>query len=153
MRRKPEQTIVSVIEGEVKVTPLAVVANAASRIRVRAGTRIAVAASGEISSRSSVAAVLMSAWQQQPYRHANKLPFQVERTILAIKREFSSWGAPKIRDKLIRQLPMIKRKRHGEAASVSVDAKSISARFSQASAWAFAKSTSRSGSSASSTMI
>jgi len=45
---------------------------------------------------------------RRPYRHANKLPFQVERTILAIKREYASWGAPKIRDKLIRQLPMIK---------------------------------------------
>jgi len=45
---------------------------------------------------------------RRPYRHANKLPFQVERTILAIKREHSSWGAPKIRDKLIRQLPIIK---------------------------------------------
>jgi len=45
---------------------------------------------------------------RRPYRHANKLPFQVERSILAIKREYTSWGAPKIRDKLIRQLPMIK---------------------------------------------
>ena len=45
---------------------------------------------------------------RRPYRHANKLPFQVERTILGIKREHASWGAPKIRDKLIRQLPMIK---------------------------------------------
>jgi transposase InsO family protein len=45
---------------------------------------------------------------RRPYRHANKLPFQVERTILSIKREHTSWGAPKIRDKLIRQLPMIK---------------------------------------------
>jgi transposase InsO family protein len=45
---------------------------------------------------------------RRPYRHANKLPFQVERTILAIKREHGSWGAPKIRDKLIRQLPIIK---------------------------------------------
>jgi transposase InsO family protein len=45
---------------------------------------------------------------RRPYRHANKLPFQVERTILGIKREHSSWGAPKIRDKLIRQLPMLK---------------------------------------------
>ncbi len=43
-----------------------------------------------------------------PYRQANRLPFQVERTILGIKREHSSWGAPKIRDKLIRQYPMIK---------------------------------------------
>jgi transposase InsO family protein len=45
---------------------------------------------------------------RRPYRHANKLPFQVERTILSIKREHGSWGAPKIRDKLIRQLPMLK---------------------------------------------
>jgi putative transposase len=36
-----------------------------------------------------------------PYRQANKLPFQVERTILGIKKEHPSWGAPKIRDKLI----------------------------------------------------
>ena len=45
---------------------------------------------------------------RRPYRHANKLPFQVERSILAIKREHTSWGAPKIRDKLIRQRPMLK---------------------------------------------
>ena len=45
---------------------------------------------------------------RQSYRHANKLPFQIERTILSIKREYSSWGAPKIRDKLIREYPMIK---------------------------------------------
>jgi hypothetical protein len=31
-----------------------------------------------------------------------------ERTILGIKKEHSSWGAPKIRDKLIREFPMIK---------------------------------------------
>ncbi len=42
-----------------------------------------------------------------PYRQANKLPFQVERAILGIKKEFPSWGAPKIRDKLIREYPMI----------------------------------------------
>jgi putative transposase len=45
---------------------------------------------------------------RRPYRHANKLPFQVERCILGIKREHPSWGAPKIRDKLIREFPMIK---------------------------------------------
>jgi putative transposase len=43
-----------------------------------------------------------------PYRQANRLPFQVERTILRIKKDHPSWGAPKIRDKLIRQFPMIK---------------------------------------------
>ncbi len=45
---------------------------------------------------------------RRPYRHANKLPFQVEQLILNIKKEHMGWGAPKIRDKLIRTLPMIK---------------------------------------------
>lgn len=45
---------------------------------------------------------------RRPYRHANKLPFQVERTIVQIKREHPTWGAPKIREKLIREFPMIK---------------------------------------------
>ena len=44
---------------------------------------------------------------RRPYRHANKLPFQIERTILKIKREYPTWGAPKIREKLIREFPMI----------------------------------------------
>jgi len=42
-----------------------------------------------------------------PYRQANKLPFQVERAILGLKKEYPSWGAPKIRDKLIHDYPMI----------------------------------------------
>jgi putative transposase len=45
---------------------------------------------------------------RRPYRQANRLPFQVERCILGIKREHPSWGAPKIRDKLLRELSMIK---------------------------------------------
>ena len=45
---------------------------------------------------------------RRPYRQSNKLPFQVERTILGIKKEHRSWGAPKIRDKLVRAYPMIK---------------------------------------------
>ena len=44
---------------------------------------------------------------RRPHRHANKLPFQVERAILAIKREYPTWGAPKIREKLIKEYPMI----------------------------------------------
>ena len=44
----------------------------------------------------------------RPHRYANQLPFQIERTILSIKREYPSWGAPKIRDKLCREYPMIK---------------------------------------------
>ncbi len=42
------------------------------------------------------------------YRHPNKLPFQIEKAILRIKREHKSWGAPKIRDKLIKEFPIIK---------------------------------------------
>ena len=45
---------------------------------------------------------------KSPYRHPNKLPFQVEKAILRIKQEYATWGAPKIRDKLIKQYPMIK---------------------------------------------
>ena len=45
---------------------------------------------------------------RSPYRHPNKTPFQVEAAILRIKREHDTWGAPKIRDKLVKQFPMIK---------------------------------------------
>lgn len=45
---------------------------------------------------------------RRPYRQANKLPFQIERCILGIKREHPSWGAPKIRDKLLREFSVIK---------------------------------------------
>ena len=43
-----------------------------------------------------------------PYRQANKLPFQIERTILGIKKKHPTWGARKIRDKLLRQFTMVK---------------------------------------------
>ena len=39
---------------------------------------------------------------------ANKLPFQIENYILQIKDEKPHWGAPKIREKLIRRYPQIK---------------------------------------------
>ena len=45
---------------------------------------------------------------RRPYRHANKLPFQIEKAIVKIKQEHSTWGAPKIRDKLIKIYPMFK---------------------------------------------
>ena len=45
---------------------------------------------------------------RSPYRHPNKLPFQVESAILRIKREHMSWGAPKLREKLIKLYPGIK---------------------------------------------
>ena len=39
---------------------------------------------------------------RRPYRHANRLPFQIERLIVQLKRERPSWGAPKIRETLRR---------------------------------------------------
>lgn len=45
---------------------------------------------------------------RSPYRHPNKLPFQVEKAILRIKQEHTTWGAPKIRDKLIKAFPQIR---------------------------------------------
>jgi len=49
---------------------------------------------------------------RRPYRHANQLPFQIERLIVQVKSEHPSWGAPKIREKIRRlhsdiQLPAI----------------------------------------------
>jgi putative transposase len=39
---------------------------------------------------------------RRPYRHANRLPFQIETLIVQFRREHPSWGAPKIREKLRR---------------------------------------------------
>src|ERR1700761_804993 len=39
---------------------------------------------------------------RRPYRHANRLPFQVEKMIVQLKKEHPSWGAPKIREKIRR---------------------------------------------------
>jgi transposase InsO family protein len=40
---------------------------------------------------------------RRSYRYANQLHFQVENYILNVKREHASWGARKIRERLIRQ--------------------------------------------------
>jgi len=45
---------------------------------------------------------------RRPYRQANKLPPQVENTILRVRKEKPSWGAPKIREILIRKYPQVK---------------------------------------------
>lgn len=45
---------------------------------------------------------------RKPQRYANQLPFQIEKTILQIKQERPFWGAPKIREKLIRQYPDVR---------------------------------------------
>ena len=41
--------------------------------------------------------------KRTPYRYANKLPPQLEILILDLKKEFPDWGAPKIREKIIRR--------------------------------------------------
>ena len=45
---------------------------------------------------------------RSPYRHPNRLPFQLEKAILGIKREHRTWGAPKIRDKLAKEYAGLK---------------------------------------------
>jgi putative transposase len=44
---------------------------------------------------------------RRPYRHANQLPMVVEKAIVALKREYPSWGAPKIRERLRRRCPEV----------------------------------------------
>ena len=45
---------------------------------------------------------------RRPHCSSRRLAFQLERTIIGIKREYPSWGAAKIREKLLRQYPDIK---------------------------------------------
>jgi putative transposase len=45
---------------------------------------------------------------RRPHRQANKLPVQVENTIVRFRKEKPSWGAPKIRELLVRQFPQVK---------------------------------------------
>jgi len=42
---------------------------------------------------------------RRPYRHANQLPFQIETLIVQLKKEWPTWGAAKIREKLRRRYP------------------------------------------------
>jgi putative transposase len=44
---------------------------------------------------------------RRPYRHANQLPFQVEKLIVRLKKDKPSWGAPKIQERLRRLHPEI----------------------------------------------
>ena len=41
---------------------------------------------------------------RRPYRQANRLPAPIEATIVRLTREYPGWGAPKIREKLRRQV-------------------------------------------------
>jgi putative transposase len=40
---------------------------------------------------------------RRPYRHANRLPFQIEALIVQQRKEHPSWDAPKIREKIKRR--------------------------------------------------
>ena len=40
---------------------------------------------------------------RRPFRQANRLPAPIEARIVRLKREYPSWGAPKIREKLRQQ--------------------------------------------------
>jgi putative transposase len=44
---------------------------------------------------------------RRPYRHANQLPMAIEKTIVRLKREYPSWGAPKIRERLRHRCPNV----------------------------------------------
>ena len=40
---------------------------------------------------------------RRPYRHANRLPMQIETLTVSLKKEYPRWGAPKIRERLRRR--------------------------------------------------
>ena len=44
---------------------------------------------------------------RRPYRYANQLPPAVETLIVRLKREYPSWGAPKIRERVRQKWPEI----------------------------------------------
>lgn len=46
--------------------------------------------------------------KRTPHRYANQLPIPVEAMILELKREYPNWGAPKIREKIIKKFPDVK---------------------------------------------
>lgn len=43
-----------------------------------------------------------------PHKHPNQTPFEVERLIVRLKREKPSWGAPKIRELILRKYSSVK---------------------------------------------
>jgi putative transposase len=48
---------------------------------------------------------------RRPYRHANQLPLQIEALIVRLKQDKPTWGAPKIREMLIRRYPDVHARR------------------------------------------
>jgi len=45
---------------------------------------------------------------RKPKKPSNQLPFQIEKIIVHLKKEKPNWGAPKIRELLMRRHPEIK---------------------------------------------
>lgn len=45
---------------------------------------------------------------RRPYRFANQIPDVLEQYILRVKKEHPSWGAPKIREKVVQRYPDVK---------------------------------------------
>jgi len=58
---------------------------------------------------------------RRPYRHANRLPFQIEKLIVQLKRERPSWGAPKIKGRLARLYPDVHTRRSALCTRCSID--------------------------------
>jgi putative transposase len=44
---------------------------------------------------------------RRPHRHANQLPMAVEKAIVRLKKDYPSWGAPKIRERLKQKWPEV----------------------------------------------
>lgn len=44
---------------------------------------------------------------RRPYRHAKQLPMAVEKTIVRLEKEYPTWGAPKIRERLRQRYPEV----------------------------------------------
>src|SRR6186997_1553036 len=44
---------------------------------------------------------------RRPYRHANQLPMAVEQAIVRLKKEYPTWGAPKLRERLRQRWPEV----------------------------------------------
>jgi putative transposase len=45
---------------------------------------------------------------RRPYRHANRLPMPIEKTIVRLKSDYPTWGAPKIRERIRRFCPELR---------------------------------------------
>ena len=56
----------------------------------------------------SVGIKALSDRSRRPYRYANQIPMQLEKFIIRCKQERPTWGAPKIRELLLKKFPDIK---------------------------------------------